>query len=375
MIGEPSDRLILLGGGHSHVEVLRRLRGRPTGLRCILVSENRFSLYSGMLPGYLAGHYRLDEIRIDMARLAQACGAEFLCRRAIAIDRQARRLMLEDGTELDYRLLSINTGAAPSLSTIPGAAEHAVAVKPLHQFIRRIDGLLSWSAESAAAPLTIVGGGAGGVEVALAVRHRCGLWPSTPEIRLVSGRRGLLPEHNSRVRALARKHLRQAGIANMEGQRVQQITRRNLILDDGSVLGAGLTLMVTAVRGPDWLRNTGLALDGNGFVRTHASLQSISDSAVFAAGDVASIEQQAITRAGVHAVRQGPVLSANLRRAERGTTLRPYRPQRVILGLIATGPRHAIVSRGAWATEGRWAWHWKNWLDRRFIARYRHGDN
>ncbi|MCK8516880.1 FAD-dependent oxidoreductase [Methylonatrum kenyense] len=369
-----TDQLVLLGGGHSHLEVLHRLRRQPAGQPCMLVSDNRFSLYSGMLPGYLAGHYRRDQIRIDLARLARSSGVNVIWRRAIALDRRRRRLLLDDGTELGYGLLSINTGASPAVATIPGAARYAIAVKPLHGFIGRIQALLTQASAPGQGPLTIVGGGAGGVELALALHYRFRPWPKPPAIRLISGRRGLLPGHNHRVRALARKHLQQAGITTIDGQHVTRIGPQYLQLDNASEIPSALTLLVTAVRGPDWLRNTDLALDSHGFIRTHANLRSISDEAIFAAGDIASIEQHPLSKAGVYAVRQGPVLSANLRAAATGGKLRCFQPRQTVLGLITTGPRHAIVSYGGWAAEGRWAWHWKNMLDQGFIARYRrHG--
>ncbi len=365
-------RLVLLGGGHSHLEVVRRL-GRSSGVRprMTLVSRDPVSIYSGMLPGHIAGLYPAGAIGIDLTELCDRYAATFHRGDVTGIDRQRKRVLLADGNSIDYDLLSINTGAAPSLDRIPGAAEHAIAVKPLQRFMQQLDAIKAHGGPADDEPMAIVGGGAGGVELALALDVRM---HHRKQILLITGRRGLLPEHNPRVRRQVRACLQRRDIRLIEGQRVSHIHRHGLRLDEGRELASAATLLATAVRGPAWLGETGLALDAAGFIRVRRTLAAVGDPAVFAAGDVASIDDMPLARAGVFAVRQGPLLATNLRRALAGKPQRPFRPQRATLALISTGDRYAIASRGRFSASGYWVWRWKDWLDRRFIRRYSDGD-
>ena len=132
------SRLVLLGGGHSHVEVIRRLALRPlNGVQVALVSPERHAIYSGMLPGWIAGHYELSQCSIDLEALCRRAGIRLYRTTAIGIDPGAHRVQCSDGTLLDYDALSLNIGSTPDWETLPGALEHGVPVKPLARFVPR----------------------------------------------------------------------------------------------------------------------------------------------------------------------------------------------------------------------------------------------
>jgi selenide, water dikinase len=359
--------LVLVGGGHSHIEVLRRFAMRPLlGARLTLVSEHATSPYSGMLPGFVAGHYEADEIHIDLRRLALVAGARFVRATVTGIDPDAQALEIENRPNLTYDLLSLNIGSVPDIGSFPGGSMHVLPVKPIDEFLKR------WSdALVSDRPLTIgvVGGGAAGVEMVLALQQRLGrnfghcfnLFEARPEI---------LPSLNIVARRKIRQSLSRAGVIAYTGRRIKTATGSGIVFEDGAEFSLDITVWATGASAPTWLKETQLAINQKGFVRVDRHLRSTSHMTVFAAGDIAAIDGLDLPRAGVHAVRQGVVLAENLRRALTHQPTRPFRPQRHFLNLIATGAKHGVASRGMFHASGNWVWRWKDKIDRRFMGRY-----
>lgn len=370
--------LLLLGGGHAHVEVLRQLAMRPlAGVRVTVVSREIETPYSGMLPGLIAGHYRHEEAHIDLLPLARRSGARLLHDEVLGLDLDARRVSLRERPPIAFDWLSIDTGSAPSLA-VPGAAAHALPVKPVSSFHRHWQTLRS-RVRSSCGPLRIgvIGGGAGGVELLLAARERlrldlqaAGDDPSRLGFVLVAAGADVLPGHGRGARRLCRTALGRAGVELHLATVVAAVDTRGVETAAGSRIALDEVLWVTQAAAPDWPAAAGLATTVDGFIRVDASLRSISHPRVFAAGDIAHVDPHPRPKAGVYAVRQGPRLADNLARVLRGQAPRTFRPQRAALALIGTGPRHAIASHGPFACAGDWVWRWKDRIDRRFMARY-----
>jgi selenide, water dikinase len=368
----PVRDLVLIGGGHAHVGVLRSLAMRPLdGVRVTMIAREVDTPYSGMLPGYIAGHYDYDDIHIDLGPLTLAAGARLIAAEACGLDLAAGRVELLGRSPLRFDVLSLNCGAAPGFGAV---APMVIPVKPIGRFVPRWNALLATlhgRVEAAGPlPISVIGGGAGGVELALAVQHALGPQSGVAQIGIVTDADRLLVGHNSRVQRHFEGLLQARGILLTTQFRVARIEDDALIAADGRELRAEAVLLVTGVAAPAWLRRTGLELDDDGFVLVDESLRSVTDARVFAAGDVAALRGQARPKAGVFAVRQGPVLAENLRRAVLGRPLKRYRAQRKVLALISEGPRSAVASRGAWFAHGRAMWRWKDWIDRRFMARF-----
>jgi selenide,water dikinase len=371
--------LVLVGGGHSHVVVLRMLAMQPEpGLRITLICTDIDTPYSGMLPGYISGHYRFDDVHIDLSRLASFAGARFIHGRVSGIDRVQQRVMVEGRPSVPYDLLCINTGSTPNVRQVEGAPAHAVPVKPIAQFNQRWLRLLERVRELHK-PLTIavVGGGAGGVELVLSMQHRLrhelqkqGRSPDLLRFVLLTAGDTILPTHNPSVRARFARVLHTRQIAVHHRAEVSQVLPGCLLTKDGRTFDADETLWVTQASGPEWLQRTGLALDAQGFVQVTETLQTVTDPKIFAAGDVASFTTRPLEKAGVFAVRMGPPLAKNLRLSLRGEPLVAYTPQRSWLALISTGDRYAVASRGALGFAGAWVWTWKDWIDRRFMRQF-----
>ncbi len=371
--------IVLLGGGHSHVGVLRRFGMHPVpGVRLTVICRDTHTPYSGMLPGYIAGHYSYDEVHIDLSRLAQFAGARFFRDEAIGLDRNAAKVLCRGRPPVPYDRLSINIGSTPRVDEVPGTAEHAVAVKPIHRFNARWLSLLR-RVQSHLGPtqIAVVGAGAGGVELTLAMQHRLrhelrslSRDPDELTFHLFTDTADILPTHNAFVRSSFERLLLARGVVLHRNAEVNQVSPGSLRTVTGDTVEADEIVWVTRAGGTPWLRDTGLDLDADGFIRVTDTLQTVTDPHIFAAGDIATMVNHPREKAGVFAVRQGPPLAENLRRSVEGTTLKPYRPQRTWLALISTGDRYAVASRGAIGFRGAWVWRWKDWIDRRFMAKF-----
>ena len=370
--------LVLIGGGHSHVIVLKRfgMKALP-GLRITVIARDIHTPYSGMLPGLIAGHYSFDDVHIDLAPLARFAGARLYHDEAVGLDLAKRMVLCRNRPPVSYDVLSIDIGVTPTLD-IAGAAEHAVPIKPIATLVDRWEQLKTRvRLGSRALRIGVVGAGAAGVELTLAIQHALrGLLAEhnragdEPEFHLFSPGPGILPTHNRRTRAKFQRVLTKRGVQIHSGARVAAVGRNTITVTNGSTFEMDEVIWATEAGAPSWPGAAGLDVDDRGFIRVGDALQSTSHPGVFASGDIAAMVNHPREKAGVFAVRQGPPLEANLRRAIYGTSLKSFTPQRKFLSLISTGDRYAIGSRGRWALEGRWVWTWKDWIDRRFVRQF-----
>jgi selenide,water dikinase len=370
--------LVLVGGGHAHVAVLRRFGMQPVpGVRLTLITRDIHTPYSGMLPGYIAGHYKYDECHIDLGPLARFAGARLYHAEVEGLDLESRQVLPQGRPPVDFDLLSINTGSTPRTIGVPGALEHAMPVKPIDAWLVQWQALQQQVLDSRGTfRIVVVGGGAGGVELALSTQYRLrtllaeqGDDPERLHYELLTDGDEIFSTHNAGVRRRFERILAERGIALHTGHRVIEVTADAVHCEGKAPRPADAVQWVTQASAPAWPAQAGLAVDEQGFIKVNDFLQSQSNPEVFAAGDIASMPDLR-PKSGVFAVRQGPVLTENLRRASCGRTLKRYRPQRNFLGLISSGDRYAVASRGGWSTDGKWLWTLKDWIDRRFMQRF-----
>ncbi|MDP2372580.1 selenide, water dikinase SelD [Reyranella sp.] len=366
--------LVLVGGGHAHVHVLKSFGMKPMpGVRLSLIGRDIETPYSGMIPGFVAGRYSFDECHIDLARLAAWTGARLIQAEAIGLDRANRQVLLKDRPPVSYDLLSLDVGAAPSLDAIPGAAAHATPVKPIAELGRRWLAFVErMKGRHAALRIVVIGGGAGGVELALAIDHRLHEIAPAATIDVTLATRGeILTGTAASARQAMRAILARRGIRLVENKSTTRIERGAVQLDGGERLAADDVFIVTEASASSWFATTGLPLDDRGFFAVGDTLRSTGDENIFAVGDCATVLTHPRPKAGVFAVRQGPPLADNLRRVLLGQEPKPFVPQRRYLSIIGTGDGRALATRGGWSVEGAWVWRWKDHIDRKWMRMYR----
>ena len=376
--------LVLIGGGHSHAIALRQFGMNPIpGVRLTLITDVTDTPYSGMLPGYVAGLYGFDECHIDLRPLANFAGARLVVDRAVELDLAHNRVICANRPAIAFDLLAIDIGSTPAVAAVPGAADYAIPVKPISQFLSRWDALVQQLAQpdyalGGALSLGIVGGGTGGVELALAVQSRLQqigrqAGASAPNLTLHLFQRGpeLMPERRPWVRRKMQQILESRGVQLHLNEAVSRVGEDWVQCESGLKVACDQLFWVTQAAAAAWLRTSGLATCDRGFIQVNDCLQSTSHPQVFAAGDVATMVNHPRPKAGVFAVRQGKPLYTNLRRALQQQPLQPFVPQKEFLILIGLGDRTAVASRGAIGLgAAAWIWQWKDRVDRAFMQQF-----
>ena len=336
---------------------------RPVpGLRVTLISRARTSIYSGMMPGHIAGRYDLDEISVNLDRLCVLGGHRLLVAEIEGLDPIAGAFHVRGRPPVRFDTASVNVGVTPDLGAVPGAAEHATPVKPLEGFVRSF----AASAEQAG-KLCIIGGGAGGVELALALSARFG----DLSIDIVQSGPRLLPRFPTSASRWAARQLTARGVRLHLGQPAQEVTASG-VRTAGQFIEADQVLAVTPARAPDWLAQSGLRTDSGGFITVDASLRSVSHPNIFGAGDCADTAAFPREKAGVFSVRAGPGLADNLRRVAENRTTRPIRMQQRGLQLLGDGKGSALAVWGGFSfgLGGGALFGLKDRIDRRWMETY-----
>ena len=334
-------RLVLLGGGHAHLHVLQALAREPlAGARAVMITPHTHLTYSGMVPGVVAGHYGPEQARIALAPLCAAAHVTLVQGQAAALDASQRVVTLSDGRVAEYDVLSLDVGGSQDRDAIPGAREHALFVRPIETLVSVLDRLRE-QATQRPLDVVVVGAGAAGFELALALAWGLArLGDGASRVALVTGGGDPLAGYPRAVVAHGLKALARHKVTLFR-EACTAVEAGALVLASGARLACDVPVMATGVGAPAWLR-----------------------------GDVAVRDDAPHPRSGVYAVRAGPPLALNLRRFIGAGALQPYTPQPRTLNLLSCGERRAIMAWGDWAAEGRWAWWWKDRIDRAFIRRF-----
>jgi len=362
-------RLILIGGGHAHLSVLRELARMRLDIDAVLITPSPYQTYSGMLPGWMAGHYSLSDCQIDLRPITQAAGAKLVFAQVLGMDADRCCVALSDGSHLDYDFVSLDIGSETNLSWLQALGERLLPIKPLGEFVQRWPDVLTQAAQQSDFHLAVVGGGAAGVELALTAQYAFAQHASNATVSLIASEKGILSGHTPRVIKRAGEVLQQRGIALHKAHAVG--VENGLLLANGQLVNADIVIATTGASPPSWLKLSNLALDEHGYISVEPTHLSSSHPNVFAAGDVCARSDVVMARSGVHAVFSGPVVAHNLIASISGGEFISYRPRKRPLYLLATGSKHAIVSWGAFCASGNWAWRWKNWIDQRFMNKHR----
>ena len=362
-------RLVLVGGGHAHLSVLKVLaKQRPAGIETILITPEPFQTYSGMLPGWMAGHYSLSDIQIDLRPLAKAAGVHLVMDSMLGMDAERCCIGLTDRSHVEYDLLSLDTGSETDVSWLELAGSKLLAIKPLDSFITAWPRVLAEIKRKPDYVLAIVGGGAAGVELAFAANFAIRQLNIPAKVLLIYPQEGLLGTHAISVRQRVEERLLTSGITLIPHRVVG--TEEGLLLSNGTMVVADTIIAASGARPSAWMASSSLTLSVDGYIAVDAFHRSTSHLNVFVAGDACARQDISVARSGVHAVHAGPVLADNLLAALGYGVSRPYQPRHRSLYLLSCGERYAVASWGRWSCEGGWVWRWKNFIDREFIHQF-----
>lgn len=370
--------IVLVGGGHAHLAVLRHFAMHPLdGLRLTVISRDIHTPYSGMLPGYIAGHYSFDDCHIDLGPLCRYANARLYHSSVTHIDLEEKSIHVDDRPSINYDICSINTGSTPSVQDVQGVHEHALIAKPIDRFLTQWDELLArLSTHQGVFNCTVVGAGAGGVELILAIHYRITrlikqqkLHQVTLQCTLLTRDSSILMTHNAAVRKRFIRELNAKGIKVLTNHTVTSVSESKVCFSEHEDIATDAVIYVTHASSPEWPAAAGLAVDDYGFIRVNQQLQSTSHAEIFAVGDIASLPESK-PKSGVYAVRQGKVLANNLVLAATGKSLKTYQAQKNTLSLIGTGNKKVVASRGLWSAQGYWLWRIKKIIDQSFVKKY-----
>jgi selenide, water dikinase len=369
--------IVLVGGGHAHVSVLRNFGMYPiNGVRLTLISPEADTPYSGMLPGLIASHYTFDETHIDLAPLAGFANTRFFETSVERLDPDANLIYCADGRPpVPYDILSINTGSTPAFDKGLQLDRDVIPVKPVSKFLAQWDQLKAKVLNDPSRRIGIVGAGAGGVELLLSIQYalakEAGVEPGRGpgSFHVFTRDSDVLKTHGAMVREAMRSALNARGVSIHTGFDVCKVDTAG-VSDGDQTVEIDDIIWVTGAEPPQWFANSNLNVDDRGFIAVDSMLRSTSHTDVFGVGDAVAMINDPRPKSGVFAVRQGPVLARNLRARVLGQPLKRYTPQKVFMSLISTGDKYAIASYAGWSLKGEWVWRWKDQIDRAFMTKF-----
>ncbi len=366
------QHLVFVGAGHAHLQPLSRTHEFVrAGAQVTLIAPGKF-WYSGMGPGMVSRFYEPADDTVEVERLVTEGGGKFVRDEVVRIDPPQRELHLRSGAVVGYDVLSLNVGSEVPLEKIPGAAEYGIPVKPIKNLLGLRARLTS---DQSGARIVVLGGGAAGSEVCVNLWHLLKSAGRTPQLTLVSSEERLLTQATPKAGAILKKYMEQLGIRILEKAKARAVTAHEVALADGGKLPFDVLALAIGIRPPALLRDSGLPCAEDGSMRVNAFLQSPARSEIFGAGDCVCFGEKCLPRIGVFAVRQGPVLQRNLLAFLRGETLEEFKPQKNYLLILNLGDGSGLLTYGSLTMRGRWAFWFKDWLDRRFVRNFQSQDH
>ena len=362
--------LVLVGGGHSHALVLRKWAMNPLpGVRITLISPQAMTPYSGMLPGLIAGHYSFEQTHIDLVKLSLWANIRFIQDNVTAIDVETNTLKLRNRPAIEFDVVSIDIGSTPN-QQIEGSAEFTTPVKPISDFYQRWNLIQQQVQQNKIKSLSVVGGGAGSVEVIMAIAFKLQHNNSSIQYHLVTAADEVLPGYNRSVINRVKQQLNKYHINIHISTRVEKLSQGIIYCQNADPILADEIIWCTQASGSKWLQQSQLECDDAGFMKVRQTLQSLHYNHIFAAGDIANMVANPRPKAGVYAVRQADILFQNLRAVLLNQTLVEYKPQDGFLSLLALGEKHATGSKSLLSFSGAWVWRWKDSIDVKFMNQF-----
>lgn len=364
-------RLVLVGGGHAHLHVLQEMKKRNIeGLQVILISEFPYQYYSGMAANFIEGIYQEEEIRFNLRELCRKHKIEFIEGRVTGVNGDLKKIILSDGTEVPFSILSMDTGSKMAGSSLVGVETHGVMIKPLvnlHKIRKACEE--NTHGESR---LVIVGAGAAGVEIALAVQSHKEKLKQKVTLTLVEFGDSILRGYQERLKKQVMDLLVSKNIKVMFNTKVTEIDKEYLKTTTGERIEYDDLIWAGGGAADSFYKESGILVDEKGFMLVNSYLQSLSHPFIFGAGDCITFSNyDYVTKVGVYAIREAPLLVENITRYSQGKPLQVYTPQRTYLSILSLGHKVGILQYGKIVVKGKNFWKIKDYIDQSFMRRYR----
>jgi NADH dehydrogenase FAD-containing subunit len=361
--------LVLVGAGHAHMTVLKRLADfTAAGHRVTVIGPGPLHYYSGMGPGMLSGIYRPEDIRFNVRDMAIARGATFIEDLVVRVDPAGKELLLQQGQRVGYDVVSFNAGSGVPADERISAHEDVVPVKPIEQLLHARLRIIEALREKKVS-IVVAGGGPAGLEIAANLRRLVADATGAAQITLIAGDR-LLAGFDPVVRRKALRGLARLGVALVEGQKVTSAEARCIRTSSGESRPCDVLFLAVGVKPSPIFRDSGLPTGADGGLLVNAYLQSVVFPEIFGGGDCICFAPGPLAKVGVYAVRQNPVLLQNLRSALGGGDLLAFVPQKSYLLAFNMGDGTAIVRWKSLVFDGRLGFFLKDYLDRSFMRRF-----
>eukprot|EP00742_Colponemidia_sp_Colp-10_P009664 GILJ01010563.1.p1 GENE.GILJ01010563.1~~GILJ01010563.1.p1 ORF type:complete len:442 (+),score=56.59 GILJ01010563.1:67-1392(+) len=368
--------VVLVGGGHANTQVVRMLKAQvPEDTVVTLVSEMAWSYYSGMLPGWVAGLYEPKQLQIDLKALCEDSNCQLLTQRVVEIDHRQKRVRLADGSSIPYDIVALNIGSRTrGDDVVPGVKEYAITTRPINALLAKLETAeKSFCLHTACPRVVVVGGGVAGIELAFTMYERYKNRYGTVQVIIVHQGTEILASGSRWSRRLVHRALSERHINLVTNVSVVSVSKTDAMLSSSETISFDILLWATGAS-PQHLELNGLQTDPEGFLLVNSYLQSVSDPSVFAAGDCIQIEGHPVgfpPKAGVYAVREGPIIAKNIIAQLTASSLTRYEPQSDFLSLMNLGDHRAIGAKFGLAFSGHWVWKLKDHIDRKWMNQFR----
>ena len=364
-------RLVLLGGGHAHMTVMRDIpEFVARGHEVTVVGPSPHHYYSGMGPGMLGGTYTPEDIRFDVRERVASGGGTFLLDRAVRIDAPGRVVHLASGNEIHYDVLSCNTGSHVPSVVLKGQGEDVFSVKPIENLLKgqqRVKEFLL----TEEVRIGVVGGGPAALEIAGNLWGLAGRFGGKmPRITVFAGKR-FLGRHPERIRRMAVASLKHRGIEIVEQGYVRKVKSGRIVLEDGSSRELDVIFLAVGVKPSPLFEDSGLPVGADGGLLVNEFLHCVDHADIFGGGDCISFAPSPLDKVGVYAVRQNPILKHNLMAALEGTDPIRFDPGKDYLLIFNLGNNKGIFWKNGWVFHGSWAFWLKDYIDRSFMKRFK----
>ncbi len=370
-------KIILIGGGHSNIQVIKSwAMNPPKNAKLILISDQANAPYSGMLPLYIKGEYTFDEVHFDLRRICALAHVDFIESKVTKIDPEKKIILLENRPSVSYDYASINTGIIPLESFLDYSKEkdekRVVFLKPISKLIYKFEIILQEITKSnKTLHLAMIGGGAAGIEMTFMIQARLQDLNKNCNLSLFHNTKELLKGHHVRSQELIVQNLQKSGIKIYLNTEINSFKDNTLTSNNNETYPCDFLFVSTHAMAPSWPKESGLSVCSEGFIKVDNFLNVINSPSLFAAGDCIQFSNFKLNKAGVYAVRQGPILKHNLRHViGEEKSFIPYKPQKSILGLIHSGVDDVIYSKGRFVHSGKRYYKLKKYIDKKFMENF-----